>query len=210
MTELFSGTVNTSVFTFAIDVTVHGLHLAYLLWCWLLSGSSDPETTAVGCVPCPSLYPAHTHTNTHSNINVCFQRLTEVTCLELGTETADFHFGTASFFIPLLVSASPLDASDQERSPRLVHAEAAASIGNLLQPFVLESQLGAVVSSPVIHRTLGSFSFLLVVFAASGIHELESSFSVIVIITDRITMLEKYYAVLKREKQSILPLLSCI
>lgn len=61
---LFTDTVDVSVFTFLVNVAVHGLHLSSLLRGGLLGCSSNPKTTPVGCVPSSSLYPTHTHTHT--------------------------------------------------------------------------------------------------------------------------------------------------
>lgn len=67
----------------------------------------------------------------------------------------------------------PLDASDQEGGPRLVHAQAPASVGHLLQLFVLEPQPGALLGSLVFLRALPRLLFPLWWFiVATDIHPL--------------------------------------
>lgn len=51
------------MFTFLVDVAVHGFHLSCLLRGGLLCRCSNPKTTPVGCVPSSPFYPTHTHTH---------------------------------------------------------------------------------------------------------------------------------------------------
>lgn len=81
-----------------------------------------------------------------------------------------FISSSTSFFF----GRSPLDASDQQRRPRLVHAEAPAAIRHLLQLSVLKPQTGAVFSLFVLCWTPPP----LVppgVFSAAYVHPLEST-----------------------------------